>query len=71
MNLDKLERDLGEAADNLCANSKLTAAQYAMPVLGLIYLRHAYNHLLAVKVRLLSERVLGLLMRPVGELRLH
>ena len=43
MNLEKLERDLWEAADNLRANSKLTAAQYAMPVLGLIFLRHADN----------------------------
>lgn len=49
MNLEKLERDLWEAADNLRANSKLTAAQYAMPVLGLIFLRHAYNRFLAVK----------------------
>ena len=52
MNLEKLERDLWEAADNLRANSKLTAAQYAMPVLGLIFLRHAYNRFLAVKVEL-------------------
>lgn len=49
MNLEKLERDLWEAADNLRANSKLTAAQYAMPMLGLIFLRHAYNRFLAVK----------------------
>ena len=52
MNLEKLERDLWEAADNLRANSKLTAAQYAMPVLGLIFLRHAYNRFLAVKAEL-------------------
>ncbi len=37
MNLEKLEHDLWEAADNLRANSKLTAAQYALPVLGLIF----------------------------------
>ncbi|MBS0474831.1 MAG: N-6 DNA methylase [Proteobacteria bacterium] len=49
MNLEKLERDLWTAADNLRANSKLTAAQYAMPVLGLIFLRHAYNRFLAVR----------------------
>lgn len=52
MNLEKLERDLWDAADNLRANSKLTAAQYAMPVLGLIFLRHAYNRFLAVKAEL-------------------
>ncbi len=52
MNLEKLERDLWNAADNLRANSKLTAAQYAMPVLGLIFLRHAYNRFLAVKKKI-------------------
>ena len=49
MNLEKLERDLWDAADNLRANSKLTAAQYAMPVLGLIFLRHACNRFLAIE----------------------
>lgn len=49
MNLEKLERDLWDAADNLRANSKLTTAQYAMPVLGLIFLRHAHNRFLAVQ----------------------
>jgi type I restriction-modification system DNA methylase subunit len=40
-NLDHLEHDLWAAADNLRANSKLTASEYSMPVLGLIFLRHA------------------------------
>jgi type I restriction enzyme M protein len=31
------------AADPLRANSRPTAAQYAMPVLGLIFPRHADN----------------------------
>lgn len=39
----KLEKELWEAADLLRANSKLTATQYSMPVLGLIFLRHAFN----------------------------
>ena len=39
--LKLLEDDLWEAADQLRANSKLTASEYAMPVLGLIFLRHA------------------------------
>lgn len=43
MNLQQLENELWEAADQLRANSKLTAAEYAMPVLGLIFLRHANN----------------------------
>lgn len=48
-NLPKLEADLWEAADQLRANSKLTAAEYSLPVLGLIFLRHAYNRFLKVK----------------------
>jgi type I restriction enzyme M protein len=43
MNIQQLENELWEAADQLRANSKLTAAEYAMPVLGLIFLRHADN----------------------------
>ena len=39
--LKLLEDDLWEAADQLRANSKLTASEYSMPVLGLIFLRHA------------------------------
>lgn len=39
--LRKLENDLWEAADQLRANSKLTATEYTMPVLGLIFLRQA------------------------------
>ena len=41
--LSKLEADLWEAADNLRANSKLTSSDYFMPVLGIIFLRHAAN----------------------------
>jgi type I restriction enzyme M protein len=32
--IEKLETDLWEAADNLRANSKLTSSDYFMPVLG-------------------------------------
>ena len=38
---DKLEKRLWEAADQLRANSGLTAQQYSGPVLGLIFLRFA------------------------------
>src|SRR4030043_762699 len=41
--IEKLESDLWEAADNLRANSKLTSSDYFMPVLGVIFLRHAAN----------------------------
>ena len=48
--LRKLEAELWRAADQLRANSKLTASEYSMPVLGLIFLRHAYNRFRKVKI---------------------
>lgn len=47
--LKKLETDLWEAADQLRANSKLTATEYTMPILGLIFLRQASNRYDQVK----------------------
>jgi type I restriction enzyme M protein len=43
MNIRQFENELWEAADQLRANSKLIAAEYAMPVPSLIFLRHASN----------------------------
>lgn len=40
-NIEQLESSLWEAADQLRANSKLTSSEYCMPVLGIIFLRHA------------------------------
>ena len=48
--LRKLEAELWRAADQLRANSKLTASEYSMPVLGLIFLRHAFNRFQKVRV---------------------
>ena len=42
-NLHHLESDLWEAADQVRANSRLTVTEYSIPVLGLIFLRHAKN----------------------------
>ena len=45
MDIKQLEKDLWESADDLHANSKLTATEYAQPVLGLIFLSHASSRL--------------------------
>ena len=37
------------SADNLRANSNYASNEYFMPVMGLIFLRHAYSRYLAVK----------------------
>ena len=39
----KFEGDLWRVADNLRANSNLASNEYFMPILGLIFLRHATN----------------------------
>ena len=41
--VEKLEADLWKVADNLRANSNLASNEYFMPILGLIFLRHATN----------------------------
>ena len=41
--IKKLEKELWDAADALRSNSKLTAAEYKDPVLGLVLLRFAQN----------------------------
>lgn len=47
--LEQLEKRLWGAADLLRANSNLNSSEYMMPVLGIIFLRHAYSRYLAVK----------------------
>src|SRR3954462_4054189 len=54
--LEKLESDLWEAADNLRANSKLTSSDYFMPVLGVIFLRHAANRFDAAARRIEEDQ---------------
>jgi len=42
-NIENIESDLWEAVDQLRANSKLTSTRYCIPLLGIIFLRHAAN----------------------------
>ncbi len=44
------EAELWRDADQLRAYSKLTASECLMPVLGLIFLRHAFNRFQKVKI---------------------
>ncbi len=67
-NIEQLERRLWDAADQLRANSKLTSTEYYMPLLGLIFLRHAYNRFLVVEEEIkktLPTR--GGVTRPIGK----
>lgn len=58
-NIEKLERDLWAAADNLRANSKLTSSDYFMPVLGVIFLRHAANRFDEAARQIEADRASG------------
>jgi type I restriction enzyme M protein len=57
--IEKLESDLWEAADHLRANSKLTSSDYFMPVLGVIFLRHAANRFAAASRQIEADRTSG------------
>ena len=49
---EAIEKRLWSAADNLRANSNYASNEYFLPVMGLVFLRHAYSRYLAVKVRI-------------------
>src|ERR1039458_1965525 len=57
--IEKLEADLWEAADNLRANSKLTSSDYFMPVLGVIFLRHAANRFEVARRQIEADQTSG------------
>ena len=47
--IGEIERRLWSSADNLRANSNFASNEYFLPVMGLIFLRHAYSRFLKVK----------------------
>ena len=57
--IEKLEADLWSAADNLRANSKLTSSDYFMPVLGIIFLRHAANRFDVATKQIADDKAAG------------
>lgn len=48
-NIEAIEKRLWSSADNLRANSNFSSNEYFLPVMGLIFLRHAYSRYLNVK----------------------
>jgi type I restriction enzyme M protein len=57
--IEKFEADLWAAADNLRANSKLTSSDYFMPVLGVIFLRHAANRFAVAHEQIKADQASG------------
>ena len=47
-NITAIEKRLWSAADNLRANSNYASNEYFLPVMGLLFLRHAYSRYLNV-----------------------
>jgi type I restriction enzyme M protein len=50
--IEAIEKRLWSAADNLRANSSYASNEYFLPVMGLVFLRHAYSRYLAVKEKI-------------------
>jgi type I restriction enzyme M protein len=57
--IKQLEKELWDAADALRANSKLTAAEYKDPLLGLVFLRFAQNLYDAKKIEIEAQLPTG------------
>ena len=67
-NITQIETSLWEAADQLRANSNLTATEYSMPVLGVIFLRHATNRYQGALQAIEAEQAAGTMpKRPLGK----
>lgn len=65
-NNTKIERRLWEAADQLRANSSLTAQEYSRPVLGLIFLKYADHRFTEAEEELKGADTSG--RRTIGKL---
>ena len=57
--IERLETDLWKVADTLRANSNLASNEYFMPILGLIFLRHATNRYYAALEAIEADRAAG------------
>ena len=59
IDINDFEADLWKIADNLRANSNLASNEYFMPILGLIFLRHATNRYYDALAAIREDRVAG------------
>ena len=57
--IEKFESSLWKIADNLRANSNLASNDYFMPIMGLIFLRHANNRFHEAKAAIEAEKRAG------------
>ena len=66
--IEQFEAELWKAADTLRANSNLASNEYFMPILGLIFLRHATNRYYQAMAGIKEEKAVGRMPeRPLVE----
>ena len=66
--IEQFEAQLWKAADNLRANSNLASNEYFMPILGLIFLRHATNRYYEAMAAIEEDMAAGRMPdRPLSE----
>ena len=66
--IEQFEADLWKVADNLRANSHLASNEYFMPILGMIFLRHATNRYYAALAAIEADKAAGKMPdRPLVE----
>ena len=66
--IEKFEADLWKIADNLRANSNLASNEYFMPIMGLIFLRHATNRFYEAQAAIEADKKAGKMPdRPLVE----
>ena len=66
--IEQFEADLWKVADGLRANSNLASNEYFMPILGLIFLRHATNRYYATLKAIEADKAAGSMPdRPLVE----
>ena len=66
--IEQFEADLWKVADNLRANSNLASNEYFLPILGLIFLRHATNRYYDAMSAIDEDKVAGRMPeRPLVE----
>src|SRR6201981_2751223 len=66
--IEKFEAHLWKVAHNLRANSNLASNEYFMPIMGLIFLRHATNRFYEAKAAIEADKAAGRIPdRPLVE----
>lgn len=66
--IEKFEAELWKIADDLRANSGLASNEYFMPIMGLIFLRHATNRFYEAKAAIEADKAAGRMPdRPLVE----